>query len=68
MASLTDWTGKGVEAPEEVAQFLKEYESLCKKHGLMVLSEGEEVSVGPLDDSLWGIRKTTAHNIDCGRL
>lgn len=49
---------------ERVKRFLEEYKALCKKHGCLVLSDGEEVEVSP-DKHLatapdpWGIEGTT---------
>lgn len=50
--------------PENVEAFLAEYETLCRKHGLMVLSEGEAVEVCPVDDELWGIRESTIRRLE----
>jgi hypothetical protein len=36
-------------------ELIKEYEVLCRKYNLMILSEGEIVEVGKADDTLWGI-------------
>ena len=45
--------------PENYTIFLKDYRELCKKHGLMILSDGEEVEVGEYEKDLWGVRRTT---------
>lgn len=52
-----------VAIPNEVDAFIREYEALCKKHRLMVLSEGEPVTVGEYEKDLWGIREYTAQDI-----
>ena len=45
--------------PPEYIAFLLEYESLCKRHGLMVFSEGEQVCVGSYEAGLWRIVEST---------
>lgn len=45
--------------PENVTKFLEEYEQLCRKHNLMVFSEGESVEVDKADEDLWAIRQNT---------
>lgn len=49
-----------MDIPANVVAFMAEYESLCRKHGLMVSSDGEPVSIGPADSDLWGIKTSTA--------
>lgn len=44
---------------EEYEDFYEEYEALCKKHGLMVLSDGEQVQIGSRDEKLWGLKEST---------
>lgn len=44
--------------PERIEAFLDEYEALCRKHGLMVLSEGEALQVDEADETLWHIRES----------
>lgn len=39
--------------------FINEYRELCKKHNLMVLSEGEIVVVAEYEDNLWGLERYT---------
>jgi len=51
------WDGK---LPENYEAFYREYEALCKKHGLMVISEGEEVTIYRYREGLWGLRNSTA--------
>jgi hypothetical protein len=45
--------------PHNVEEFLDEYEQLCRKHNLMVFSDGESVEVDEADENLWGIREHT---------
>lgn len=52
-----------IELPERAKNFLKEYSELCKKHGLMVLSEGEQVQIAPYEEDLWGLEESTRHFI-----
>ena len=47
------------ELPAKYVAFLHEYTELCRKHGLMVLSNGEPVVVGDADEDLWGIEQRT---------
>ena len=47
--------------PKKANDFLEEYKALCKKHRLMVLSDGEEVQIGPYGDDLWQIEESTCH-------
>ena len=35
--------------------FLDEYRALCRRHGLMVFSDGEAVQIGDADEELWGL-------------
>ena len=44
------------EKKEKLLAFVKEYVELCDRHGVMILSEGEELQVDEADDNLWGIR------------
>ena len=46
---------------DRALKFLEEYEALCRKHGLMVLSDGEEVQLGPFHKDLWNVRESTEH-------
>jgi hypothetical protein len=45
--------------PAGYAFFFEEYKQLCMKHGLMVLSDGEKVTIGGYDKDLWGIKNST---------
>jgi hypothetical protein len=50
--------------PQKYECFLKEYELLCKKHDLMVFSEGEPVWVGKADEDLWDVEKETEYRLE----
>ena len=53
---------KTVFTSAKVLAFLDEYEALCRKHGCIVLSEGEEVeAVETPPGNLWGVRETTEY-------
>jgi hypothetical protein len=54
-----DYQG-GWTVSERLDAFLDEYEALCLKHHLMVLSEGEQVWVEEASENLWGIRRSTS--------
>ena len=47
--------------PPSVIRFLGEYEALCRKHNLMVFSDGESVEVDEADENLWGINESTEY-------
>lgn len=49
--------------PENYKNFLKDYEVLCRKYKLMVLSEGEQVVVGKSNKTLWNIRSSTISDL-----
>ena len=55
-----DFAGDEVEVPEAIDNFIKEYEILCKKHKLMIISDGEPIIVDTYEKSLWNIRKSIA--------
>ena len=44
---------------EELEEFYKEYRELCKKHNLMVCSDGEEVQISKYEEGLWGLKEST---------
>ena len=50
--------------PGNYDAFYREYEALCRKHNLMVLSDGEEVTIGKADKNLWGVKKSTLDKIE----
>ncbi len=52
--------------PNSVTIFLDEYEKLCRWHGLMVFSDGEQVGVGIIDSNLWNIRDGTENYFERG--
>jgi len=43
---------------EREYRFVKEYETLCRQHGLMVVSDGEPVKLAETDKDLWGLLKS----------
>ena len=45
--------------PDKAEKFLVEYETLCRKYNIMVLSDGESVELGRFEEGLWGIREET---------
>ena len=57
---------KTVFTSAKVLAFLDEYEALCRKHGCIVLSEGEEVEAVEVDsiEGMWGIRESTEYRAD----
>ena len=50
--------------PDKAKKFLAEYEVLCRKYGLMVLSDGEPVTIGAFEEGLWGIEESTENWIN----
>jgi len=40
---------------EQIQAFLEDYREVCRKHGLMVISEGEQVEVYWAAPTLWGL-------------
>ena len=52
-------TALDVSLPERAQKFLKEYSELCRKHGLMICSDGEQVQIGAVDKDLWGVEEST---------
>jgi hypothetical protein len=51
-----------VTLPFKLVTFLREYRDLCRKHGLMVCSDGEEVEVGKANHDLWGVARATVEH------
>ena len=49
--------------PDNYKEFLDDYEKLCRKHKLMVLSEGEKVTIGDYERLLWNIRLNTIRDL-----
>lgn len=47
----------------DIDQFVREYEELCKKHNLMVISDGEPILVDKYDVGLWGLRESVAGDL-----
>lgn len=45
--------------PESYKLFYQEYKTLCKKHGLMICSEGESVDIDRYEDGLWEVKEST---------
>lgn len=43
--------------------FYREYDKLCRKYGLMVLSDGEPVVIGEVDRKLWGLWLHTVRDL-----
>ena len=57
------YSGKTIVLSDAVMDFLREYQQLCIKHGMVIISEGESVEVVGLDgenDPLWHIDSGTA--------
>jgi len=50
---------KVIELNDKAKNFLKEYSELCKKHGLMVVSDFEKVTIGAYEKDLWQIEEST---------
>jgi len=48
-------------------QFFDEYEALCRKYGIMLLSDGEEVWADKMCEGFWQVRETTFEKIEDGR-
>lgn len=47
--------------PPEYKAFYEEYRQLCRKYKLMVLSEGEKVTIAEYDKELWWLKYHTKH-------
>jgi hypothetical protein len=47
------------ELSPNAVNFIKEYRELCKKYNIMVLSDGEQVSLGRYEEDLWLLEKET---------
>jgi len=67
MTIWKDGCGDDVEIPNNYVRFFEEYEALCQKHGLMVLSNGEPVVIceyhDPEKGNPWAIKTSTANEI-----
>lgn len=50
--------------PDHYRDFLDDYIAICKKHGLMIFSDGESVEVGSANDDLWRIEEGTLDRIE----
>lgn len=52
------------EATGRIVAFLVDYKAICRKHGCLVISDGEDVEVCPVrqiaeEDDLWGVEEMT---------
>lgn len=45
-------------------KFYKKYKQLCKKHGLMIISPGEQVIISEYDASLWYLKDATERDAE----
>ena len=51
-------------ATARIVAFLDEYKALCRKHGCLVVSDGEDVEICPVrkiaeEDDPWGVEEVT---------
>ena len=52
-----------VEIPLHVDDFVREYEKLCQKHGLMILSDGEPIQLDLYRNDLWSLHSRIAQEL-----
>ena len=63
MIIYKNYCDEEVEIPHTIDDFIKEYEVICKKYNLMIISDGEPIIVDKYRKDLWGIRKSVANDI-----
>lgn len=51
---------------DDLNKFFDEYEALCRKYGLMLYSDGEEVWAGSMEDEYWHVKRRTYEKIRDG--